>query len=449
MDLRMNAHHSRRLIGLPSLILIALPCLGQPVLTLQEAIGIAIKGNRQVQISALEIVKAAEATAEVRTSRLPQFKSYILGGVALNPIDFTIPRGALGIFPNTGPIPAQDANITTPRRLTGLIFGSAAQPVSQLYKIRLGIQASQLGEQLARENLRQKKQDTAQQVRQAYYQLVQTQSQIASAEASLQYLTELSALTDRNLAEETVLKFDSLNVKAKLSQQRYQLLTLRDSLDTRKEAFNRLLGRDLETAFSVEVQSLPTTEELDPAAAKTKALEQRTEIHKARLQTLKADLDVRRERAEYLPDFSLQLSYLSLANVNFLPQNIAHAGFLFEWQPFDWGQKHHRIEQLRSTAKEATLTAQDAEQQVLLDVRARQRKLAEARALLDAQTAVQETEREKLRVQMNRYQEKAALLADVLQQQSALAQADSQYQQAVAAFLTAKADFDRALGEEY
>ena len=426
-----------------------LPCPAQPVLTLDEAIRAAVKGNRQVQIGALEVVKATEATAEVRTARLPQFKSYILGGIALNPIDFTIPRGALGIYPATGPVPGEDANINTPRRFTGLIYGSAAQPISQLYKIRLGIQESQLGEQLARENLRQKKQETAQQVRQAYYQLVETQSQISSADATLKYLTELSALTDRNLAEETVLKSDSLNVKAKLSQQRYQLLTLRDGLDTQKEAFNRLLGRGLETEFSVEVQSMPSAEELDPAAAKRKALDQRTEIHKAHLQTLKAELDVRRERAEYLPDFSLQLSYLSLANVNFLPQNISHAGFLLEWQPFDWGRKHHRIEQLRSTAKEASLTAQDAEQQVLLDVRSKLRKLLEARALLDARTAVQETERERLRVLMNRYAQKAALLADVLQQQSALAQADSRYRQAVAGFWMARADFDRALGEEY
>ena len=197
------------------------------------------------------------------------------------------------------------------------------------------------------------------------------------------------------------------------------------------------------------MQSLPSIEELDLAVARKKALEQRTEIRKARLQNTKAELDIRRQRAEYLPNVSLQVSYLSLAHVNLLPSNICHAGFLFEWQPFDWGQKRHRIEQLRTTAKEATLTAQDAEQQVLLDVHARYRKLLEARALLESQTAVQEAEREKLRVLMNRYEQKAALLADVLQQQSALAQADSQYQQAIAGFWTARADFDRALGEDY
>ena len=426
-----------------------LPCWAQPLLTLQDAIDLAVKGNRDIQISVLDITKASEATAEVRTSRLPQFSTYILGGALLNPVNLTIPQGALGIYPTVGPIPGKSSSITTDPTVTALVYGSATQPISQLYKIRLGIRESLLGEQLARENLRQKRQDTAQQVRQAYYQLAQTQSRIGTAEASLKYLNELAGLTDRNLAEETVLKSDSLTVKAKVSQQKYQLLTLRDALDTQKEALNRLLGRDLAVEFSVELQSLPTIDELDLAVARRKALEQRVEIRKAKLQSSKAELDIRRERAEYLPDFSFQFSYLSLANINLLPPNLTHAGFLLQWQPFDWGQKRHHMEQLRVTAKEAVLTSQDVEQQVLLDVSARYRKLAEARALLDSQVTVQEAEREKLRIVMNRYELKAALLSDVLAQQASLAQADNDYQQAIANFWSARADFDRALGEEY
>jgi outer membrane protein TolC len=119
-----------------------------------------------------------------------------------------------------------------------------------------------------------------------------------------------------------------------------------------------------------------------------------------------------------------------------------------QWQPFDWGLKKHKIEELKSSSKQAALTAQDAEQQVLLDVNQKFRKLMETRALLDTQAAVQETEREKLRVMMNQYQQKSALLADLLQQQALVAQADNQYQQALAGFWTAKAGFDHAVGRD-
>jgi hypothetical protein len=49
---------------------------------------------------------------------------------------------------------------------------------------------------------------------------------------------------------------------------------------------------------------------------------------------------------------------------------------------------------------------------------------------------------------MNQYREKAALLSDLLQEQALVVQADNQYQQALAGFWTAKADFDHAVGRD-
>jgi outer membrane protein TolC len=67
---------------------------------------------------------------------------------------------------------------------------------------------------------------------------------------------------------------------------------------------------------------------------------------------------------------------------------------------------------------------------------------------LDTSAVAQEAQREKLREMTNQYREKAALLSDVLQQEGAAVQADSEYQSAVAAFWKAKANFERALGRE-
>ena len=85
---------------------------------------------------------------------------------------------------------------------------------------------------------------------------------------------------------------------------------------------------------------------------------------------------------------------------------------------------------------------------MLVDVSARFRKLQLARALVDVTRLAQETEIEKLRVATNQYQVKAALLKEVLQEQVAVADADNQYQQALLAFWIAKAEFEKALGNE-
>jgi len=74
--------------------------------------------------------------------------------------------------------------------------------------------------------------------------------------------------------------------------------------------------------------------------------------------------------------------------------------------------------------------------------------LQESRSLLKATTLTLEAEKEKVRVITNRYEQKAALLTDVLQEQASLEKATSQHQQALLSFWTARADFEKALGEE-
>ncbi len=438
------------------LLLIASTCSAQvadqtappPVLTLDEAIKTALKENVQVKSDLLDVFKAQQATAELGATRLPKLDAAVLSGIALNQMHFIIPEGAIGIVPGIGPLPAKNDDVSVPRHVTALIHGSAVQPLSQLYKIGLGMHESRIGEEFAQENLRLKQQQTVEQVRDSYGELVETQAQLDAAESSLGALTELEQLTERRLAEEAVLKSDLLAVKASAGKASYQVLVLRDAMQTRKEAFNRLLGRDIRIDFSLEVVPAASREELDLESARKKALEQRPEVRLAALQMEKAEMDVRRERAEYLPDLSVQLSYLSFANINFAPQNLTSAGLLFEWDPFDWGQKHHKIEQLKSTAKQAALASTDAGQQVLIDVDAQYRNLGEARLLVDAQTAQRDAEQEKLRVMMDRFAVKAALTADVLQQQAALAAANSSLAQAISDFWRAEAAFRRALGEE-
>ena len=422
------------------------PDSSAPVLTLDEAIRIATGANREIQISKFEIFKAKEIVVQAKTNYLPRLDANVLAGAPLQPLNFTVPAGSLGTYPATGPIPGKDSNIHSPVRFGAFLNASAAQPLTQLYKVNFAVKQARLGIDLAKEGLRAQSQDTVRQVKGTYYEVAQLQSQVISARAAVQALTELSTLTDQRLAQETVLQSDSLSVKAKLKQQRYQLLTAQDTLELQKQNLNRLLGRDLRTPFSVEMQLSGELAESDLEAARTQALERRPELSAAHLQTKVAELDVRRERAKYIPDLSLQVSYLGFQNVNFLPQNAGTVGFLFQWQPFDWGYKKHRIEELKATTKQKETTEQDLRERVLLEVEDKFRKLGEARILLDAQTDQREAEQARLREVTNRYNQKAALLSDLMQQQAAVSQAEAQYQQALSRFLTARAEFDKAIG---
>ena len=417
------------------------------VLGLDRAVAMALDSNRQLKIAALDVERAQQRVAEVRTRRLPTFSTYVLESQLITSLDFTVRAGQFGMFNAVGPVPSTDTKISTPRQPTTYVTAQVAQPLSQLHQIGLSIRAQEVGTDMAREALRQARQGVVDQVKQAYYATLQTQSSLESAEHALKYSEELDQVTDRYFVQKVVLKSDTLTVKAQVARARYQIVTLRDALASQRESLNQLMGRDLRAEFSVQPVAGLTTYEtgLDVGA---RALDQRPEVRQARLKTKQASLDYRVQVSKYIPDVSLAFNYLSTFNVEFLPRNVASVGILVNWEPFDWGRKRRELAEKALAMQQADYSVREAEQSVMVDVNARLRKLRQARAFVEVTRLAQETENEKLRVVVNQYPLKAALLKDVLQEQAAVADANNQYQQALLAFWVAKADFERALGGE-
>ena len=85
---------------------------------------------------------------------------------------------------------------------------------------------------------------------------------------------------------------------------------------------------------------------------------------------------------------------------------------------------------------------------MLMDVNDKYRKLRQSRTQLHVARLSQETAMESLRVVKNKYCVQAVLLKDVLQGQVNLEQSNSDYQQALVSFWNARADFERAVGED-
>src|SRR5882757_7423888 len=367
------------------------------VLTLDRAIELARANNRDTKRAKLDIDKQREASAEAKTSYYPRFDAYLLGTQLLGPLNFTIATGQLGTYPSTGPIPGNDINLHTPARPIAIASITATQPITQIPRIRFSVAGQRLNEDLSRQTYSQRDQQLVSDVRRAYYSLLQSQSQAESQRTTIRALEELDHLTERRLQEITVLKADSLRVKAEEAKARYQIMVIEDALSDRKESLNRLLGRDLLVEFSVQPVSSALPEELNLQAARNLALAQRPEIRIASIKKNQANIETRIEKTRYLPDISVQVNYLTTAGISFLPQNVGAVGALLTWQPWDWGQKRHNIAQKVVTEQLAALSVDDTRDQILLDVNSNFRQLREARAQLTVAEAVRDAEREKLR----------------------------------------------------
>lgn len=418
------------------------------VLTLDEAVNLALQNNRTVHISALDVEKLGQNIGAFRTHRLPVVQIAMMGSGLLTPLSFEFAQGVFGTFPGIGPVPAKDTNITTPRRLNGFFMNSVEQPLSQLYKINLGLKALEFSQDIGREDLRAKRHEVRNQVTRLYYDLAQTQSALDASLQTEEFYTELDRVTDQFLTQQTVLKADSIDVKMRLAKQQLQTVKLRDELETREEQLNDLLGRDIRQRFRVSTNVVPTPAELDLSVAQKQALELRPELRQAQLKTKQAEYDRRQKKAEYIPDVSLAVHQLSFLNVDMLPANVLSAGVDLTWEPFDWGRKRHELASKSEAIEQAQAAQSETESQVLLEVNAQFRKVQEAVAALRvAQLAVDEAS-EKLRVASDAYRVRAVRLDQLLEVQAGSSTATSEYQKALSNYWTAKADLAKATGED-
>src|SRR5215813_7482942 len=223
----------------------------QAVLTLEEAVNLSVANNRQIKNAVLATAIDEDQIAEARTNRFPSINFYALGSQLLTPVDFTFQKGVFGNFPGIGPVPATDTKIHTPLRPTFYGFTQVSQPLSQQYKIGLNIHQAHLAKLLNEQRLRGQKQSVVNQVKKAYYAILQTQSSLASSEENLKFDRELERTTEQLVAEKASLKSENMSVKARIAQEEYNNLALRNTFASQKEQLNSLLGRDIRTDFSV------------------------------------------------------------------------------------------------------------------------------------------------------------------------------------------------------
>ena len=422
------------------------------VLTLEKAISLALESNREVQNARLEAEKARDNAAAFRTYRLPIIKTSSLLSKPLTGFNLIVNRGALGTFAATGPIPSENTTISSSTKPTALVIGSVSQPLSQLWRINFSLKALEAHQEISAAQLRAKEQDVVKNVKQAYYGILQTQSAFESAEETIKLYRELDRITGEYFAQQVVLKPDLLEVHTKLAKSEYELLVLQNQLATQKEQFNNLLGHAAQSEFSVspalEVAQF-VMREADLTAARERALAQRPELAEARAKIKQAEFDRRAKKAEYLPDVSLNFNYFSPFNFSdFLPKNVAHVGILVEWDVFDWGRKKHELAAKSRTIEQAANSLRETENRVVIDVNSRYRKLQETSQLLRVTRLAQEAAAANVTVVSNRYRVQASLLKDVLQAHTSLADANYQYQKALLGFWTAKAEFEKATGED-
>ena len=95
-----------------------------PVLTLQQAVELAMQNNRPLKTATLEVEKAQDATDAARTRRYPALNVLGISGSRLSESKFEFNQGAFGTFPGIGPVPGANTEIKEPARWSTFVQAS-------------------------------------------------------------------------------------------------------------------------------------------------------------------------------------------------------------------------------------------------------------------------------------------------------------------------------------
>src|SRR6185295_8293827 len=99
------------------------------ILTLDEAISLAMRDSRQVKNAQLSVSKAGDDVAAARTVRLPSMHVYSLVSSQLVKHDASLGNSETSVVPGVGPI----FSIGTTRGPTAIFAAQVLQPLSQQY----------------------------------------------------------------------------------------------------------------------------------------------------------------------------------------------------------------------------------------------------------------------------------------------------------------------------
>src|ERR1700739_2728785 len=169
-----------------------------PELTLEQAVDLAVANNSSLKTASLETVRAADDLAANKTRRFANTQVTALGAQLVTKPSVTYPAGSLGVYSATGPIPATNQKVEIPRKPVGTVNVLVDQPLSTQYQLHLQLKALALGLEGTRQDQLKTRLEVVDQVRRAYYAVVEAQIALESLQASLPYYRESHRLALEN-----------------------------------------------------------------------------------------------------------------------------------------------------------------------------------------------------------------------------------------------------------
>jgi outer membrane protein TolC len=441
-------HRQRRtpllVAGLAAAILAAGPALAQSPparpapgaapgttlrLSLADAIALALRQQptlraaRQSEVAALSRIPQAQATY------YPRF-------------DWVTAGNASEFFSTTANRTIRSDSLSTAIQAKQLIydFGKTAALVDD----------ARAGARVAGDETTRIRDLIVQNVRQAYFGLLQARRLVGVADAALAR-AELNLRSARGFFEVgTKPKSDVTKAEVEVATARVNVIRARNNVRLAETSLANALG--LEATVPVEVEDILTYEPLalDSPALLSEALANRPELRQAQARIDSARAQLARARAGFLPDLTATGSVggaageFDFAAVADLKQTWA-VGVNLTWNLFEGWFSVNRIRETEALLETARANAEALELQVRLEVEQAYISVVEAAERIGATEKAVESARENLRLAQGRYDAGVGTILELTEAQLNLTNAEADQVRALTDYRVGLAVLDRVV----
>jgi len=405
----------------------------EATLTLDEAIQIALRNNRAVQISVRNLDKSRNAVREARGNALPQ----IQGNATYTRFD----RVATAQF---GPQPIRLGNI---ENRTARITLTQVIDISGI--VRTAVRAASVFVSISELEYERTRNDTILQVTQAYQGVARADEFVRVAEEALKNAQERLRLIRAQVDAGVAAQFDLLRAETAVAQAEQALLNARNQRELAVAALNNLLGRDLNTPVQVvKPTTLPTLQEAELDALTQQAYQNRPEILAAERGVELSRVNIQNARRGLLPSIVLTgQADFNLNTSTFNPRRESYTGIVVLSVPiWDSGITRAREAQARDDLEIAQLRLQQAKEGVALEVRQAYLNLQDAQKRLAVAQKGLEQATEALRLARVRFEAGVSPQLEISDAELAFTQAQTNLVNAQFDYLDAYAALQRAIG---
>lgn len=368
--------------------------------------------------------------------------------------DVTLDLTGLGLGTPTIPITFPDMT-TPPTPATELPAGkdeiesvtvSMTQPLFTGGKIWQGYKISKLKEMTAKLQVADVYSQITFQTRKTFYDVLKAREFVRVAEKAVEMGESLRQRAQDFYDVGMISKNQLLEAEVKLAEFQQNLTTAKTSYELARTGLGLLIGyRDNELPV-VTGELEYVTFEADLNECIRTGLADRPDVKTARIQAEMADRATKVEYANWMPDVALVGTYKHETGSFTSDEDILSLTLGAQWTFWQFGKKYHKIRSASSIAKAAQDNLKMKRDRAILEIKQAYIQIRQADANLHTARTSLDNAEENLRVVQARFRQQMATSFDVLKAQTMLTEAETSVVGALADYMTARADLDRAMG---